>query len=94
MSAGERQPGAVERHVQSIGMFVLISVLGWVGFTVSSTDKRMAVVETQMQHLTERLREMQPASEARRDVADINRRLDALEKRFDAIQSSAQLRRN
>jgi hypothetical protein len=90
----DRQPGTLERHAQSLGMFVLISVLGWVGFTVSSTDKRTAVIEVQMQNLTEKLREMQPASEARRDVADINRRLDALEKRFDALQSPHTTRRN
>lgn len=77
----------IERHIQTGVMIVLIGVMTWVGSTVNSTDKRTAVIETNLGHLTERLREMQPASEARRDVADINRRLDASDKRIDAIET-------
>jgi hypothetical protein len=75
-----------ERHLQTLMLAVVTGLLVWVGQTLISVDKRTAVLESKLQDATERLSLMQPASEARRDVADITRRLDAVERRLDTMQ--------
>lgn len=76
----------MEKHVQTFVLFILTGLIAWVGATLISVDKRTAVIEEKLLGVTQRLEQMQPASEARRDVADITRRLDAVERRLDALQ--------
>lgn len=84
--ADEGRGGNIEKHAQTIVLAVLVGLLAWVGSTLISVDKRTAVIEEKLQGALARLSEMQPASEARRDVADITRRLDAVERRLDQLQ--------
>lgn len=75
------RPG-LERHVQSAALTILMLLMGWVGNTLIAVDKRTAVIETQFGTLAAQVAQSQPAHEAARDMAEVNRRIDSIEARL------------
>lgn len=72
----------LERHVQSAALTILMLLMGWVGNTLIAVDKRTAVIETQFGTLAAQVAQSQPAREAARDMAEVNRRIDSIEARL------------
>ena len=81
------RPG-LERHVQSAALTILMLLMGWVGNTLIAVDKRTAVIETQFGSLAVQVAQSQPAREAARDMAEVTRRLDALEAQQRAMRAA------
>ena len=93
-----RQGSAFERHLQTVVTILVAGLLTWVGLTTNETSKSVAVTEVKMEmmqlsltSLAEKLDtatlDRYTATDARRDLGAVYRRLDQTENRMTVIES-------
>jgi septal ring factor EnvC (AmiA/AmiB activator) len=67
---------ALERHTQTVLVFVLVAILLWVGATVQETSLEVASMRIEIRYLQERV--TRPDNK----FAEIEKRLDSIERKI------------
>lgn len=73
-----------ERHLQSVIVIIIVSVLGWVGVTVQQTSVAVARLTVEIEHLKAEVR--RPGEK----FIEIERRLDKIESTLADIKARQQ----
>lgn len=81
-----RDRSPLERHVQSGLLVLVMALLGWVGNSLVSLGRSVAVIETQMGSFGAQIAGMYRTSDAQRDMADVGRQLDEIRRRTDKLE--------
>lgn len=83
----------LERHIQTGVAIVLVGLVGWVGLTVTGNREQIARLDERVDNLVQafarvdaRLDGRYQATEAKRDFAERDRRLDALDTRVRELE--------
>jgi len=71
--SNELKPVTMERHLQTVIVVTIVSLLGWVGVTVQQTQVAVARLSIEIEYL-------------KAEVAKPNARFESMEKRLDAIE--------
>ena len=73
------EPVTFERHLQTIIVVIIVSLLGWVGVTVQQTQVAVAQLSVEIEYLKEAT--AQPAEKFK----EIEKRLDRIESRLSSM---------
>jgi len=82
-----QKPSITERHIQTIVGAILVTLILWVGVTVTSNKESIAVLQVQVQTLQGAINtaslDYYSKSEAEKDLRILSNRIDRLEGRFN-----------
>ena len=70
----DTRPVTMERHLQTVIVVIIVSLLGWVGVTVQQTQVAVARLSIEIEYL-------------KTEVAKPSERFESMEKRLDAIEN-------
>ena len=73
------EPVTFERHLQTIIVVIIVSLLGWVGITVQQTQVAVAQLSVEIEYLKD------AASKPEAKFREIEKRLDRIESRLSNI---------
>lgn len=91
----DQEKNVIKLDLQQIIMYVVMSLLlmsiVWVGNSINSTKKDIAVMKTKLDYLSENVNVMSAssysASDADKDFNYVNQKLSALEKRVEKLET-------
>ena len=84
MDSREGRERAQLTMIEKVVGACVIALLGWVGFTVQGTDKRVAVIEAKLSTVTEN---RYSSTDAERDKEIITERIDGLAQRVSTLET-------
>ncbi|SFB80553.1 hypothetical protein SAMN05660443_0239 [Marinospirillum celere] len=84
---------ATERHIQTVAVFIITGVLGWVGFSLNSliehqarVDERISYMTSQIIHLQEQLSNQISRRELDSELSHIHREIQRLDNRVEQLE--------
>jgi peptidoglycan hydrolase CwlO-like protein len=88
----ERRQGeparAWERHIQSVLLAMVLSVMLWVGNSVLSANIHLAQIDERISTLQSQIVATYRTADAQRDVAEASHQIEALKQRVSTVEQS------
>ena len=79
MTEQQEQKVSIERHLQTLIVVIIVGLLGWVGTTVQATEVAVAKLTVELEFLKAEIKANNPEQK----FAEIEKRLDAIERKLN-----------